>query len=214
MKPIGVFGGTFDPIHFGHIRPMLEIRESTGISQVHYIPNSRPGHRDQPQTASIHRWNMMVLALDSRPDFVADDRELRRAGMSYMVTTLRSLRSEFALRPLCLILGMDAFLHIHRWYWWADVLKLANIIVMNRPGADFPNQLPGWWLQALEFNPWILHRKMSGCILHVAVERVNISATELRSRIARGDDCSESLPESVYEYINKHNLYQSTGGTP
>ncbi len=213
MKPIGVFGGTFDPIHFGHIKPMLDIREFTGISEIRYIPNSRPGHRSQPQTAALHRWNMTVLALDRYAELIADDREIQRAGTSYMVTTLRSLRSEFAMRPLCLILGIDAFLQIHRWYWWGDVLKLANIIVMSRPGTAFPNQLPGWWFQALEVNPWKLYKKMSGSILHVAVDRVDVSATELRNRISRGDDCSDSLPGSVYEYIKQHNLYHSLGGT-
>lgn len=213
MKPVGIFGGTFDPIHFGHINPILDIREFTGISEVRYIPNSCPGHRDQPQTATIHRWNMTVLALDCYPNFIADDREIRRAGKSYMVTTLRSLRSDFAMRPLCLILGVDAFLQIHRWYWWADVLKLANIIVMSRPGTKFPYHLPDWWFRALEASPRKLFEKMSGSILHVIVDQVDISATELRNKISKGDDCSGAMPYSVYEYIKQHNLYNDLGGT-
>ncbi len=213
MKPIGVFGGTFDPIHYGHIKPVLDIREFTGIPEIRYIPNSRPGHRSQPQTSALHRWNMTVLALDGYTELIADDREIQRAGTSYMVTTLRSLRSEFVMRPLCLILGIDAFLQIHRWHWWAEVLKLAHIVVMSRPGTEFPYQLPDWWFQSLEVSPRKLHSKLSGFILHVAVDRVDVSATELRNRISRGDDCSGVLPDSVYAYIKQHNLYNNLGGT-
>lgn len=213
MKPIGVFGGTFDPIHFGHIKPVLDVRDFTGISEVRYIPNARPGHRSQPQISAIHRWNMTVLALDCYTELIADNREIKRAGKSYMVTTLRSLRSEFALSPLCLILGIDAFLQIKRWYWWADVLKLANIVVMSRPGTKFPYLLPDWWFRALEVNPRKLYERMSGSIFHVTVDQVDISATELRNRISRGDDCSGVLPGTVYEYIKQHNLYNDLRGT-
>ena len=212
MKPIGVFGGTFDPIHFGHIWPVLDVCRFTGISEVRYIPNSRPGHRSQPQTDVNHRWNMTVLALDAYPELVADDREIRRADMSYMVPTLRSLRSEFGLRPLCLILGVDAFLQINRWHWWMNVLKLANIIVMDRPGTNIPHQLPNWWIDALKLSTRSLYERMSGSIIHVAVNRVGISATELRNRLRHGESIAGMMPDTVSDYISHHNLYNGTGG--
>ncbi len=207
MKPIGVFGGTFDPIHFGHINPVLDVCRNTGLSEVRYIPNARPGHRSAPDTHTRHRWNMTVLALSEHAGLIADDRELKRPGVSYTVPTLRSLRSELGLRPLCLILGIDAFLQIHRWYWWADVLKLANIIVMNRPGFQLPRRIPRWWARALQTSSQVLFQRMSGSIVHVGVERVDISATELRNRLRHKNSISGLLPESVFDYITQHGLY-------
>jgi len=212
MKPIGVFGGTFDPVHFGHIQPVLDVCHHTGIDEVHYIPNLLPPHRDIPLADARHRWNMLALALAQYPQLVADDRELKRTGQSYMVPTLRSLRSEFRMRPLCLMLGMDAFLKIQSWYRWACILRLANIVVMQRPGYAFPNRLPPWWTQALEPNLENLYRRVRGRIFHVEVRPMNISASELRRSLARGMDASKYMPPGVADYLDKHNLYTFAGG--
>ena len=126
MKPIGIYGGTFDPVHFGHIWPVLEVREKTGICEVRYIPNSVPPHRGAPKADAVHRLNMLALALKNYPELIVDDREFMQAGRSRMVPTLRSLRSEFNFRPLCLILGIDAFLQIEKWYFWNSILSLAQ----------------------------------------------------------------------------------------
>ena len=212
MNPIGVFGGTFDPIHLGHIQPVLDVCQATGISEVRYIPNYRPGHRSQPRTDAKHRWKMTQLALEGYDELIADDREIRRAGVSYMVPTLCSLRSEFLMRPLSLILGIDAFLQIHRWYWWANVLKLSNIVVMDRPGSRIPHRLPDWWLRALCDNSRVLFERMSGSVVHVMVDRVGISATEVRKALQRGDCLAGTLSDNVLDYIGQHNLYQLSGG--
>ena len=211
MKPIGVFGGTFDPIHIGHIYPILDVCELTGIDEVRYIPNARPGHRPTPRTDPNHRWNMTALALEDYPQLVADDREIKRPGKSFMVPTLRSLRTENPFRPLCLILGMDAFLQISHWYWWADVLRLANIIVMNRPGAKIPNVLPVWWEQALQTQNRILYERLAGNIVQLDVSLIDVSATRLRVSMSRGDESPEGLPESVAQYIAQHQIYTAQG---
>ena len=212
MNPIGVFGGTFDPIHFGHINPVLDVCRQTGISEVRYIPNSRPGHRGLPKTDASHRWNMTQLALEGYSELIADDREIRRPGTSYMVPTLRSMRSEYPLRPLSLILGIDAFLQIHRWYWWACVLQLANIIVMSRPGFHFPHQLPGWWSRAVQDKPRALFEKMSGSIFHVVVPPIDISASDLRRKLFRRENVAGLLPEIVTRYAEEHHIYTDSGG--
>ncbi len=211
MKPIGVFGGTFDPIHVGHILPILDICRLTGIDEIRYVPNARPGHRAEPRTDPQHRWNMTVLALEGHPQLIPDDREMRRPGKSFMVPTLRSLRSEFRLRPLCLILGMDAFLHIKQWYWWAEVLKLANIIVMNRPGAKVPRVLPVWWGKALHSQTRVLYERLAGNIVHLDVSLIDVSATRLRINMSLGQGCTSSLPEPVAQYIAQHQLYTPQG---
>lgn len=211
MKPIGVFGGTFDPIHFGHIIPVLEVCEQTGIDEIRYVPNARPGHRAAPRTDPEHRWNMTVRALEEYPELVPDDREIRRPGKSFMVPTLRSMRSEFGLRPLCLILGMDAFLQIKQWYWWAEVLNLANIIVLNRPGAKVPNVLPVWWVKALQNHPRALFERMAGNIVQLDVSLIDVSATRLRISMSRGEHNPDGLPEPVAKYIAEHQLYIAEG---
>lgn len=211
MRPIGVFGGTFDPIHVGHIMPVLDICELTGIEQVRYVPNARPSHRGTPRTAPEHRWNMTVLALADYPQLVADDREINRPGKSFMVPTLRSMRSEFGLRPLSLILGMDAFLQITQWYWWAEILKLANIIVINRPGAKVPAVLPVWWSRALKTHTRVLYERMSGNIVHLDVPLIDVSATRLRISMSRGEEHPDALPAEVAKYISEHQLYSASG---
>ncbi len=211
MRPIGVFGGTFDPIHYGHIAPVLDVCELTGIDEVRYVCNAIPGHRRAPRTDAQHRYNMTVLALEDYPQLVADDREIRRPGKSFMVPTLRSIRSEFGLRPLCLILGMDAFLQIKHWYWWADVLKLANIIVMNRPGAKVPNILPVWWERALQSHTRVLYERLAGNIVHLDVSLIDVSATMLRISMSRGEGNFDALPDSVAQYISQNHLYTATG---
>lgn len=211
MKPIGVFGGTFDPIHMGHIVPVLDVCEITGIEEVRYVPNARPSHRGAPQSDPEHRMKMTELALQGYPELIADDREIRRSGKSFMVPTLRSMRSEFGLRPLCLILGMDAFLQIRQWYWWSEILRLANIIVMNRPGAKVPNILPVWWDRAIHAHTRVLYERLSGNIIHLDVTLIDVSATRLRVSMARGDERPDGLSDEVADYINAHRLYTASG---
>jgi nicotinate-nucleotide adenylyltransferase len=113
---IGILGGTFDPIHFGHLRTALDVRQGVGLDQVRYIPLHRAVHRDQPETPAELRMRMVQAAIAGEPSFVADDRELQRAGDSYSVDTLNSLREEFPDESLCLLLGMDAFNGFADWH--------------------------------------------------------------------------------------------------
>ena len=110
MDPIGIFGGTFDPIHFGHLRTAFELREVLGIDEMRFVPAGSPPHRDTPLADARLRLALVEAAIADQPGFALDDREVHRAGPSYMVLTLRELRAEFPTRPLCLVLGMDAFL--------------------------------------------------------------------------------------------------------
>ncbi len=187
--------------------PVLDVCARTGLSEVRYIPNARPGHRGQPTADSVHRWKMTALALSEYSKLIPDDREIQRSGVSYMVPTLRSMRSEFGLRPLCLILGLDAFLQIHRWYWWAEVLRLANIVVMTRPGASHPRHYPKRIIQAFTPRTRVLFECMAGHICTVSVLPVDISATQLRFKLRIGGDTTNYLPKNVAQYIDEHRLY-------
>ena len=143
MQPIGVFGGTFDPIHFGHLRLAEEMAEGLGLSQVRFIPAGQPPHRGAPRTAASHRLEMVRRAIAGNPRFEVDAREVQRPDPSYTVDTLTALRAELGNeQPLWLLLGADAFSGLPSWHQWRQLFELANIVVAARPGRSSCN--PDW----------------------------------------------------------------------
>jgi len=142
LKPVGILGGTFDPIHYGHLRLAEEMRELAGLQQIRFIPTGNPPHRDAPQVSALHRSAMVKLAIADHPDFVLDEREVRRAAKSFTVDTLRELRTELGeTQPLCLLMGGDAFLQLHTWHQWEKLLDLAHIVVGYRPGFTLEERI-------------------------------------------------------------------------
>ena len=142
MNPIGVFGGTFDPIHYGHLRTAFELMQALRLSEIRFLPCGTPPHRDMPQADARLRLAMVKGAIEGQPGFIIDDREIHREGPSYSVDTLIDLRSEYPHRSLCLIVGMDAFLSLPKWYQWRELLQLAHLIVAHRPGWRAPDMGP------------------------------------------------------------------------
>ena len=138
MRPIGIFGGTFDPIHYGHLRTALELKALLDLDKVHFVPCANPPHRTAPMSDGALRLRMVEAAIRDEPKFVADDRELKRAGVSYTIDTLASFRAELPGRSLCLLLGMDAFLGLPQWHRWRELTTLAHIVVAHRPGWEAP----------------------------------------------------------------------------
>lgn len=206
MHPIGIFGGTFDPIHRGHIETVLDVCRCTGMRKVFFVPNAHPVHRPAPSTQTRHRWNMLQLALSDYSELIADDREIRRSSQSYMVPTLRSFRLQYETRSLCLILGIDAFAELETWYRWQEVLQLANIIVMDRPGFQHSkNYLP--CRESLTRVEEVIQSGF-GRVCFVPVTEVNVSATEIRMKITREEDCTDDVPLKVWEYILQNGLYK------
>ncbi|MGZ8137342.1 MAG: nicotinate-nucleotide adenylyltransferase, partial [Methylococcaceae bacterium] len=136
---IGIFGGTFDPIHYGHLRSALEVKERLGLTEVRLIPCSQPPHREQPVAPAPMRLQMLELAIKNQPGLIADTRELQRQGSSYMVDTLQSLQQEFKDRSLLLFIGADAFNHLTGWRQWRQLFDYAHIVVMTRPGFTIQN---------------------------------------------------------------------------
>ena len=137
-KALGILGGTFDPIHYGHLRPAQEVLRALDLAEIRVIPAANPPHRRPPVATPEQRLRMVELAVAGVPGFTVDDREFRRGGPSYTVLTLESLRSEFGERPLCLLMGLDAFEGIETWHQWQRLPELAHFIVMTRPGWEFP----------------------------------------------------------------------------
>ncbi len=204
---IGVLGGTFDPIHFGHLRTALEIAESCGMEQVRFIPGSVPPHRPQPQATAEQRWQMVQRAVANEPLFVADRRELERAGESYTVDTLTSVRADLGARvPLAFILGMDAFLAFRSWHRWQDIMQLAHLVVMRRPGSEADPT--DWYGDSLATSTCELNESPAGRVRFLQVTQLDISATAIRNARQAGRSLRFLLPEAVHAYVEAENLYQ------
>lgn len=207
---LGIFGGTFDPVHFGHLRPALEVQQALGLNEVRFIPAGQPPHREMPFATTPQRLTMLRAAIEDQPGFVVDERELRREGPSYMVDTLASLREDVGQTPLCLILGYDAFLGLPGWYQWHRLIELAHLVVTHRPGwnHDDMDVVLQSLLQQHETGIERLSEQAAGGLLFVPVTQLDISATTLREKIRAGQDIRYLLPDTVYRIIKEQNLYR------
>ncbi len=211
MKPMGVFGGTFDPIHFGHLRTAFELRNRLGFSEVRFMPCGTPPHRNTPWADAETRLRMVQAATAAQEGFVVDDREMRRDGPSYSVDTLDSLREQYPKRPLCLIVGMDAFLSLPTWQDWRTLLQLGHLIVAHRPGWSTPDMgVLGELLHAKGTNRvQDLHEAPAGKIYIHAVTQLEISSTAIRDLIAAGGDPRFLISDKVREIIQQTGCYAS-----
>jgi len=203
-KLIGILGGTFDPIHYGHLRPALDIMQQVGLSEVRFIPNRLPPHRDAPILSDLQRAELVQLAISDRSDFVLDDRELQRDGPSYMIDTLQSLKGEFPDVTLCLIMGMDAFNGLPQWHRWQSILELCHIIVSTRPGAELPPfALEAPFSQNINSTPKSLLQRSFGQILLQSVTQLDISASQIRNYLSLGQSTQYLLPETVRDKLEQ-----------
>ena len=203
---ICLFGGTFDPVHRGHLEPLHELQQTLMADAVHIIPASIPPHRSTPRANSRQRLEMLELALGEYPDFVVDTRELEREGPSWTVLTLQSLRKQYPDDSLCLVMGSDAFADLPSWYHWQEILDLAHIIVIERAGFEKPGR-PEWATDYLREDVSSLRSSTCGGILHVSLKSVDISATDIRSRLSTGQPVTGLLSDEVITYIHKNGLY-------
>jgi nicotinate-nucleotide adenylyltransferase len=207
--PMGIFGGTFDPIHYGHLRTAFELREAVRLAEVRFLPTGNPPHRDQTQASAEQRLAMVRAAVAEQPGFSVDDRETRRSGFSYSVDTLAELRGEFPQRSICLLLGMDAFLGLPNWHRWREILELAHVVVAHRPGWKAPTQGPLGEVMVDRGTGSVrdLHDATAGRIYVHAVTQLEISSTDLRALIARGRDPRYLVPDSVCKLLRETGWY-------
>jgi nicotinate-nucleotide adenylyltransferase len=212
MSSIGIFGGTFDPIHYGHLRAAWELLEALALEQVRFVPSAQPPHRMLPRAAAALRLRMVEGAIAGEARFVADAREIERGGPSYTVETLASLRREFPRRPLCLLLGMDAFLGLPTWHRWTEIFDLAHIVVAHRPGWRLTgeDQLGRVLAERRTRDVGDLHAAVAGRVHVQAITQLEISSSGLRRMIAAGRDPKYLLPDSVREMIVELNCYTQT----
>jgi len=215
--PIGLLGGTFDPIHFGHLRLAEEAREALGLGQLRLIPAGEPPHRDTPRSPAEHRVAMARLAVQDNPGLTVDDIEIRHDGPSYSVLTLTRLRAQLGdTQPLVLLLGADAFEGLATWHRWREIFELAHVAVANRPGyaphgRRWPEVLSPELAKACEGRVLnsvdALGMKPAGGILPFDMTPLAISATLIRDLLQHGHSARYLLPDPVLDYIAARHLY-------
>jgi nicotinate-nucleotide adenylyltransferase len=210
---LGIFGGTFDPIHFGHIKPALELLQRLPLDEIRFIPCRLPPHRPIPGASAQQRWHMVTTVVKHQPGLRADDRELRRHGPSYTVDTLLDLRTEIGSQhPMCLILGTDAYCTLPTWHRWKEIPALVHIIIMTRPGSALPSEGQAAALlgQLRVQDPDILRHAPHGRILTCSITPWDISSSAIRACIQAGEIPRYMLPGAVWAYIKRHRLYGAT----
>jgi len=213
MEPLGLMGGTFDPVHYGHLRLGEEALETLALGMVQWIPSGQPGHREAPAASALHRVEMLRLAIADEPRFRLDIAETRTVDPTFTVNMLKRLRAELgAERPLVMILGMDSFLSLASWRSWTDLFAMTHFAVGERPGFELSTQTMVQGL-ALEYarrsaDADAVRASPGGAIVTFPMTALDISATDLRERLARGASARYLLPESVLAYIRAHRLYR------
>ncbi len=216
IRPIGILGGTFDPIHNGHLRLAQEALEQCGLAAVRFIPSGAPPHRDAPHASAQQRLDMVRLAVQGNSAFVLDEREIHRTAPCYTVDTLTALRGELgAQQPICLLMGGDAFLLLHTWHEWKRLFELAHIVVMQRAGGrplgnainEADTALRNEYHARLAPASRALCESPAGAILVVDMPALEISATGIRERCAEGKSIRYMLPDAVANHIQSHHLY-------
>lgn len=205
-----IYGGTFDPVHHGHLRTALEVRECLGVPEVALVPCHIPPHRGAPGVSSEQRLALLALAVAGEPGLTVDRRELDRAGASYTADTLRQLRQSMPEdEPLVMVVGTDAFAGFDRWQDWEAIPALAHIILVQRPGASLPEASAAARLLARRrvASAADLAGAPAGGILMLTLPQLEISATGVRERLASGRSIRYLVPERVLDAILQDGLY-------
>jgi len=201
---IGIFGGTFDPIHSGHLRTALDVYEALALDELRFIPLGQAVHRDQPKTPAAMRLAMVKAAIRGQAGFTVDERELNLPKPSYSVHTLQSLRGELGNEvPLCLLMGADAFLGFADWHQPEKILQLAHLVVMGRPGHGLPEagDLHELMRGRVTREAGNLGGTPGGLILFQSVTRLDISSSDIRARLAQGRSVRWLVPDSVQRLL-------------
>ena len=208
-KPIGLLGGTFDPVHNGHLRVALELSQQLDLQEIRLIPCHQPVLDKVAQATALQRTAMLKIAITDQPNFIIDERELKRNTPSFTVETLISLRQEFANTPLCLIIGSDAFGNLERWHRWQELLRLAHLVVVTRPNSTLPQQGPiAALVQKHQIqDPKQLQQQTSGHLLLANTTLLAISGSLIRQQIAMNFKSGYLLPDAVLQYIKEEKLY-------
>lgn len=201
MKNIGLFGGTFNPIHNGHLHMANAFAEQCQLDCVIFLPAGDPYHKNTDLVAPEHRLNMTELATTNNPKFAVSDCDLVRGGATYSIDTVQIFKQHYPKAQLYWLMGMDSLMNLHKWKNWQTFVRQTKIVVANRTGdtlAKAPRELHAWLGEALQ----------SGNLVLLNADTVDISSSQIREQIAQGKNMLNWLPEKVADYIQQHDLYR------
>ncbi|CAM4099855.1 nicotinate-nucleotide adenylyltransferase [Pseudoalteromonas byunsanensis] len=206
---IALFGGTFDPIHLGHINMAKQCIDELSLDALHFLPCAVPVHKAQPGITDTHRLAMLLLATKDNPKFKIDHRELKRQGPSYSLLSLQECRVEHPNTPLVFLMGMDSFNSLPSWFKWQEITKLCHIVVYQRPGEilSTTTELSDYLAQSHTLDSSALHHKLGGLCYFLSGQKFDAASSEIRKRLKNRENTEHLLNEKVINYINEHLLY-------
>ncbi|TEW54860.1 nicotinate-nucleotide adenylyltransferase [Psychromonas sp. RZ22] len=207
---IGFLGGTFDPIHFGHLRPALEIQQALNLQALYLMPNYIAPHKSKSLASPAQRIDMVKIAIQDTPQLQINTQELLRDSPSYTINTLKVLREQYPQTPLCFIMGMDSLIQFDTWYQYKDILNYCHLIVSHRPGWDpqFNSTVTNLLAVHQINDPTLLHQKQAGCIYFQSTSQLDISSSAIRELLVNDKSIDFLTPNSVCRYIEEQQCYK------
>lgn len=209
-QPVGILGGTFDPVHNGHLHLATTFLEQLKLVKILFVPLNNPPHRSAPLASPEQRLEMLKFAVESHPHLKIDDCELQRGGVSYTIDTLRRIRKIIDETPLCLIMGMENFKTLNSWHQWQSLLDYAHIVIANRPGDNEINddEIKIFMDNFITKSVTNLHDQAAGYIIRLDIPMLDISSTQIRNNFQSGRETESLLPDKVLDFIHTHHLYK------
>ena len=199
---IGIYGGSFDPIHLGHLKTATSLKTELHLDHLFLLPCCEPVHKVGLKYSSNDRLKMLNLAIDNFSTLEIDSREISRGGGSYMIDTLRELKRIYKDEPICLIIGMDSYLKIKTWKDWQEFSKLVHMVILQRQGFDLIDSSLGSFQTTKAAQQ--LKLESNGLLYFSNCPKINISSSDIRSRIAANQNLNDLLPKSVISYLRLH----------
>jgi len=209
QPPIGLLGGSFDPIHHGHLRSAIDVCNLLKLQCIELLPNYMSPHKSQTHASNDHRMAMLTLAIDGCPQLAINDSELMSQQACYTVDTLAKLRELHPTRPICFLIGMDSLLNLTTWHRWQDILDLCHLVVSARPGSNLPDKgvIAQLLTERQTTDENALNMRAGGLIYLHQAHPLAISSSEIRALCAQQQSCQFLVPQNVYHYIKSHQLY-------
>ena len=199
---IGIYGGSFDPIHLGHLKTATTLKTELQLDHLFLLPCCEPVHKDGLKYPSNDRLKMLNLALEKFSTLEIDSREILRGGGSYMIDTLHELKQIYRDEPICLIIGMDSFFKIKTWKDWQEFSKLVHLVILERQGFNIIDSSLDSFHNTKDVNQ--LRLESNGLLYFSNCPKINISSSDIRDRIAANQNLDDLLPKSVINYLRLH----------
>lgn len=212
--PLGIFGGTFDPIHNGHIFPVLEAAEKTNITKIALMPCYIPSHKDPATASSEDRLKMVELICDQYSLFYADSRDINRGKPTFSVDSLTEIRQSMPNTPLCFFIGTDSLQNLFTWHNWEKLFSLCHFVVCSRDAETlntqntYSDELQTLLKKRQVTDPFALHNSLAGYIYLAHTQTLTVSSTKIREQIFNNQTVDKLLPSKILDYIQRHKLYQ------